>query len=577
VASAVFGTSVFILNQRFVDSIRYPHTIETIAWIPWIVYFLIKTIDNFNNQNDLISSRQKYIDWLLLCLSTLLSWLAGYGHYTYIAFIFSGILLVVLSKTVKSFIWGLGGLGLGAVLAVGVLLPTAIQLWGSPTRGGSNIVFSSSCPVGSYFHMFMTPFGSDVHSSSYFPLIYLIFCVFGMMLAFTNSNSFRLKLGMLLSVVILGDLSLGLDGFLFKFFYNHVPLYHSFRIQGRNNWITIIPICYFCAVGIERFISGQKTYKYLVVITCLFLSVLSIYLNYHFKTAGGEFTPYGLGWITAEQTLPSIIKLTFLFSGLFVILILSDKTLVQAVGLILLCSIFVTSYARYETWLNKGMQRQAVMKVADYFPDGIFVPFKRGSDMRSLSPVVISDSSYNPKFNAYDSIVKNPKASSGTRFAFSPTDKNRKDINVIVEIEHYNPNEFKFKIQTPIEGEMLFFSSFSRFWKSNVSLRRGKGEFSPFTVFSVPAGTTEVEMTFRPIIFIIGGLMSIAGVFCLASASLYVGQKKNASKIVATVGLLMCVLYLMGVYSPRSFSATQLFGKEDINKAALINIDYRDF
>ncbi|HBY01137.1 MAG TPA: hypothetical protein DEG92_01075 [Rikenellaceae bacterium] len=574
VPAAVLSATVFMFNQRFVDSIRYPHTVETIAWSPWIIYFLVKTIECYN-ENDKIAGISTYRDWLFLILVTLMSWLAGYGQYTYITLLFSGIVLLCLTRKIRSLIAGLSGLGIGSILAAGVLLPTVVQNYGSSTRGGNNIDFASSNQIGSYLDMFFTPFAVDVHASSYFPIIFLVFFISGIAVCFKNGLS-RIKVGMLLGVIVIGDLSLGNDGLLFKFFYNHVPFYHSFRLQGRNNWITLIPICYFCAFGMERFVQGSFKYKVgMTALTALLLAIC-LYKNMNIDVTGSQFSPFSLGWLSIEDASHTLLVLTIIssFAAILMLMTYNNNRIIATLGIVLLCFVFVKYYAVYCTWFDMKMNDRAIWKVTDFYSGGIFVPFKRGSNSRLSFPILVQYFSKNPNADAYEAVVKGAQASPGTRFAFSPIDTNKTNFNVQLMVDHFSPNKIAFTVRTPEPGTLLFFSSFSPLWRSNIEFRKGEGKFSKFTTFSVPAGEIRIKMTFRPIIFVVAGVMSIFGIFSLLAGIGFAYSKKSFSIFLLIIGGSLCLLYVLGVYSPKSFTQTQLFGnsqKENWKMVEIIN------
>lgn len=566
--SALLCSILFICNHRFIDSIRYPHTIEAMAWVPWMIYFLVKILNEDNSS----SHRRGLRNWLLLCLSTCLSWLAGYGQYTYIALVFCGILLIFLSKHIRSFCVGLSSLAVGSILAAGVLVPTALQNAGSSTRGGDNISFAASYPLGSYMDMFLEPFAMDVHASSFFPVVFVIMAMLGAACCMRKWKPTRLQLGMFIGCVVISDLALGKDGLLFTFFYNNVPFYHSFRIQGRNNWITMIPLCFFSGIGMDWL--NNRNHKFRVAIGLIALLLALFFLQYSFsmQADGRQFSPYVMGWIDKKHILLPLFILTLLFSLLVLILLfaLQKHMRVFYFGLLLLCIIFSNSYARYVTWYDHETDSTAELGVHDFYPRGILTPFKRGSDHRLASPILIQYYANNPDADAYESVVTSDQATVASRFAFSPSENTPSKGRAQVELITFNPNRIEFRVTTNVPGDLVYFSSFSPLWKSTVDYRKGRGDFSRFTVFSVPTGETRIKMTFRPLILIASGLITIIGIGALLSALCSIHQQKLAARFTLCLALVLSVLYSTAISTSRGFDQKHLFGNSAVQKKATI-------
>jgi hypothetical protein len=265
-------------------------------------------------------------------------------------------------------------------------------------------------------------------------------------------------------------------------------------------------------------------------------------------------------------------------SAIFLLILFFNKSnWIKSIGLLVMCFIFVVSFGRYTTWLVDEMQEKAIMKASDFYPDGLLVPFKTGSSNRLISPAHIGDYAYVPKYEAYRSIVKKEYASTASRFAFSTLEKFGKKMNASVTISTFNPNKLVFTVHAPVKGRLLFFSSFSNLWNSSLEFRRGKGRFSDFTVFEVPGGSTEIEMTFRPLLIVIAGALTIIGLFGIIFCLFFLKSKVLPAKIVACFGLLTVFFYMYGIYSNGSFVTQQLYGKTTGDKrfgVVVVSMEY---
>lgn len=565
VLPAVIGASLFLFNHRFIDSVRYPSTIEAIAWCPWIIYAFLKILENESTDGSR-KERSMAVKWFSLALFVQLSWLAGYGHYTYITLLFCGICALSQISRFKQVVIACSAVGVGSFLSAGTLLPTALQAQESATRGGGNIKFASSNPIESYVANFLHPFAADVHSSSFFPIVYLVLIILGVMVCVRYAGRFRHVFGIIIGAVILGDLALGKDGVLFNFFYNYVPFYHSFRIQGRNNWITVIALTSLCGIGAEWVCRSSKGVKNGVLLGTLVICLLSFLVTLlYFSPAdfgtGGEFSPLAMGWVTREESkfLPLLLNLSF--AAAVILLMFHVKSFVGRVLLgTIMCLCFVHLYAQYTTWYNEDMNRIALMKPSEYFQKGLLVPYDKGSVNRLQKPTIIADYAQIKRFETYRKYVKSTNASIHSRFTFIDSDTGEVPESLDLQLQSFGVNHIAFTVNVPKSGDLVFFSSYSPFWKCNIPFHRGEGEFDHFTVFALSLGTHHITMDFRPIILIAALLVSILGFFTLITLLHWRlgGRAWPIAYVVA--GLLLCGFALAGIYGGHQFTQDELFG-----------------
>lgn len=80
--AALFSAVAFLCNQPLNEAYRYPYAVENLAWCPWIVYFSATILTQ-----QFVPAKRVIDRCVMLTLVTMLSWMAGYGQYTYLTII----------------------------------------------------------------------------------------------------------------------------------------------------------------------------------------------------------------------------------------------------------------------------------------------------------------------------------------------------------------------------------------------------------------------------------------------------------------------------------------------------------
>ena len=306
---ACISSSVFLLNQRFNDFIRYPNGIESIVWIPWILISLINILKNNNYSNSFRNwKREEWKSIILLILFVQLSWLAGYGHMTYIGLLMVFIILLINLRRFKHVIISTTSIVLGSILSIGNLSAIYLELKNNTKRSGNNIEWASNHSVASYLEMIFNPYNVDIHWSAFTVLPFLFLSIIGILITLLINkkiaiNTTKLNLiGLFISLVIIIDTSRGCYGFTYRILYEYLPFFDAFRNPGRNNWIAFIPLSVFIAYAIQYLASiNNKKLLIFIIISIIISIVLHFYfVNYSYYLF--RSTSITNNWINSTQS-----------------------------------------------------------------------------------------------------------------------------------------------------------------------------------------------------------------------------------------------------------------------------------
>ncbi|MFO1492596.1 MAG: hypothetical protein U1F77_06775 [Kiritimatiellia bacterium] len=318
------------------------------AWLPWMLVVGIRLAEGGGDPRDGV--RRRLEDFLQLTLLTSLSWTAGYGQLTYVGGMV--IALAVLAVTVewRGLAAAAGAAVLGTLLAAGPLGPTAVMARLSAERGGGNFSFATQNPLNvSYLDMLAHPFAADVHASSFFPPVFLGLAGGGLLVAWTRERR-RLSAALLAGAFLMLDLARGADGFLCRLAYDHLPMYSAFRIQSRNNWITLLALCWFAGLGAEVALKGGPRGRR-VTLGLMALFLVLIALRHVLTPNPRRRSSVRRRWRRCRR--PAVVQFLDGDGGTTLLLLVAAgfrNGLARAVALTGMVWVFVFFFGRHSTW-----------------------------------------------------------------------------------------------------------------------------------------------------------------------------------------------------------------------------------
>jgi hypothetical protein len=554
-SAAVLGASLVLLNQRFNEFIQYANTIETYAWMPWVLLCTLALTTRA--KADLADAPRQALAWALglgLCVG--LSILAGYPHLAYSGILFTAVVGLLTLRSARGLIY----LGVGGLVAALIALPTMIglvaDLLGAPERTGGNIAWADAYPIGySYFTMFAKPYLIDVQASCYFMPVFLLLAGVGGVVSMIPAGQRRLAIALVVGIVLMADISQGSRGFTFTFLYHYLPGFSGFRIQGRHNWITLVGLAYFVARGAD-WLQQRPKWAELMWIPLLLMSLRLIYGFQQIGADGSSFAPYVMGTIAPEASLAPFIWLT-LGGGVVVLTFLRFQLMpMRMVSLVVLVGIFVAAHAQYTTWLKPDMSVNGQRGPAESFPDGLLermTPFQ-GDPSRMLHPKGERDSD-DPMNIAYAAAVPE-----GTRF---PANRFAVNTPATVTLDRFGPNELQVTVKQDVAQPVMYFGTYFPFWKSNVPMRRGEGAFERFMVFDVGAGETRIELVFRHGLIVCSMVLSLVMVPLAVAGMLALNRRRVLAVLVVLWMFVPVSLFLYGVNKEGALPESVLYGPEN--------------
>ena len=551
--AAFLGATLLLVNQRFHDSVRYPCAIETMAWIPWILVFALRVVEN--PAPDPAEKYRRFNDALKLALVTAMSWLAGYGQLTYISALLVAIVTLAAGKSPRSVFLAAGAAAVGSLLAAGTLVPTAWMASLAPHRSGDNFGFATQYPrLGSYLEMFAQPFHEDVHASMFFPPVFLGLNAMGLCSAWKRPDR-RISAGLFVAALVILDLSRGADGWLCRTAYDHLPMYKAFRVQGRNNWISLLALCWFAGLGADRLLAGSAREKRTA--TTLLLLAVAVVALHHLAVAP---TPReGMTPALTSEMSASLITYSFwmLLAGttlpLLVVLPERSRALLPVAMVAVIWSL-VFFYGRYSTWYRPPPSRE----VHPSFPAGLLAPFRRGAGLVSNS--LVEEDSLAPLLELQAGLTGVPeRLFPATRFAFFPAD-GKTNANVRLDLKSYGANHLHAAVTASAPGRLIYFNTMFPGWRGAPEPKPAPPPLQRFMCFDLPAGLTELRIEFIPRVVIACSLLTLTGLSSLATVLAFRAGRRRGAAAVAGLGLAVTTAFLIGTFSRRSLSERQLFG-----------------
>ena len=550
--AAAVGASLLLLNHRFHDFVRYPDGIEAMAWLPWMLVVGLRLAEGGGDPRDGV--RRRLDDFLKLALLTGLSWTAGYGQLTYVGGMV--IALAVLAVTVewRGLAAAAGAAVLGTLLAAGPLGPTAVMARLSAERGGGNFSFATQNPLNvSYLDMLAHPFAADVHASSFFPPVFLGLVGGGLLVAWTRERR-RLSAALLAGALLMLDLARGADGFLCRLAYDHLPMYSAFRIQSRNNWITLLALCWFAGLGAEVALKGGPRGRRVTLGPMALFPVL-IALRHVLtpEPAAAVFSPAALGEMPDALQSYSFWMLTAGTTLLLLVAAGFRNGVARAVALTGMVWVFVFFFGRHSTWYRPPPS----MRVHPSFVRGMLTPYRIGFGLTSQCLV---DDRFTAIFREYRKATA-PGADlfPASRFAFLPDDA-AAGGGVTLRLDSYGPNHLRARVETAAAGRLLYFNTRFPGWRGSPAVDEAPGPFQRFMCFRLPAGKTALELSFAPPWMIVCGLVTLLGVPAVAGSLCWRRGRRKTALVAVCVAGLSSGFFLYGSYNRNSLPDRALYG-----------------
>ncbi|MBF0361647.1 MAG: hypothetical protein HQK49_11585 [Oligoflexia bacterium] len=594
VTAATFASLLFLINQRFNDCIRYTGAIEAIAWVPWIIYTALKLISFAK------IDRERIYYGIYFSFSLAISILAGYPHMTYMGGLLLAIILAITlltsshsphspqSHILPLLFWTLIALIISQAAVYGIY--DAIKFW--PNRAGADINWNADGGVISYINLILHPFSVDVHSNFYFfPLIWLL-AIIGIFVSFRSSKYrffWRLSLAMFIAAILILDLSKGLNGYSFKFFFKHVPFFSGFRIPGRNNWITMIPIAFFTGIAIDYFEDlRKKNYKLLIIYSLIFIfSSVGLYFLHTniLQQTEGLYVLDAVTKLTTTSKFNSYYYYLLFLSLFFIICYLwVSKFIYKSFLLLLLVILFVSQFARYATWTDTNISLiKKGVSISEAFPFGILEQYKNRN--RTLSGVGIVQEGH--LFTYRDTYLRLMNADGqgdlkfpSTRMLWIPVKVNSNESenenkNACAQLLSMGANHLKIKLNTTSAGELIYLMGYHKKWKSNIPYKKLDEPYDNFFKFNFSsAGEHIIEMQFRPWKYVVTGFFTLFSIFALIIFCCYLKKKKYLVITLSAVAFLILSFYIYGSYNNSSLSDRDLYGLNDVSlsKSCLLPI-----
>jgi len=557
--AAALAATLLLFTQSFNNLIRFPHAPENFSWLPWIFYFALNLAVPPVTRTS--SARSTACDALALALCTAMSWLTGYGQYSYVGALSLVVVLLFSTRSLAGLSIAVAAGVSGTMLAIGAIWPAVEWVSSHPLRAGRDISGINVVGVTEYADMLLRPFGVDVHYSVFTFPVFVGLAIVGCFAAWAQPVR-RLSLGMLACLILLIDNGRGLDGLSFRFLYNHLPLFGSFNSPSKNVWIAFIPLAWFTGHGVDSLLSRQRLRPWAmgaVTLMCLFL-VLG-YSSSLPENGKGIWRPLERFWLDSSTARRSYFWLVCGSSGAIIAYVHWHRRRVRVAMLYVLCFLFVRCYARYNTWVSESFDRQAVMSAGEAYPQGLLARRVRAAYM-GLTGIGVTSPTVDPL--AYDLIMNAQPDFIGDESAQFPSSRFRwfpsgVAADLTLRLKSFGPNHIDFDVEAAVSGRLWYLAKFSAHWWSNHAYERvvPPGEFYQF---AVAPGRTSFHMAFVPVSHIAACVFTLVGLFATAGAWVRLHGRRGLSVGIVLCGAALAGLLLVGAFTRHSMSSRDLFG-----------------
>lgn len=564
--AAAAGSAVFLLNQCFNNFIRFPHGIENIAWVPALLYYAL-------NLTRLASGFSKPVlraaapDGVKLALCTALSWLTGYGQFSYVGGLVVGLLALFAARSLSGLVLAAVAGLLGTALSVGCIVPVTEWVSHHPLRNGVSIANIQAEGVTDYAYMFLRPFSVDIHYSCFAFPAFLLLALVGVA-AFRSWKCVRLSAGMLIVLLLLGDVSRGVHGTSFPFLFAHLPGFAAFNSPSKLIWLAFLPLAWFIGLGFDA-VSSSRRLRWGVGAA---LAVLSITLALQYSPAlcpqgVGIWKPLERDWISAAASAAAYRWLVLGSGAALICYVLVRWAPLKVAALGALCGVFVVFYGQYNTFTSREYSSQALLSTPAAFPAGLLAR-RVPAGYLGLSGIGVTSANVDPVI--YDLMMNDKHGLLGdehtrfpdSRFLWYPAGDPH---DLTLKLTSFGPNHIFFEVESQAAGELIYLTKFSEHWAANYPYEKGV-RFNEFYKFAITPGVHSFTMEFLPVRQIVSVLITLLGVFGLASALARLTGHKMTAGVVALLGCALAGAVLLGALTRHSLSARDLFGVGDMSR-----------
>jgi hypothetical protein len=562
-AASMLAAGLFLLNQCFNNFIRFPHGIEDMAWVPWMLYFALNLA---LADNEPPAHARKNFAALALCV--LLGWLTGYGQFSYLGAMLVAVVTIAAARSLRGLLLVAGAGVFGTALAVGAIWPAAQWVLNHPLRGGRDISGINTIGVTEYSDILLHPFAVDVHYSAFaFPFFFGL--VLGGLFVAWRRPSVRLSLGLAIAMALLIDIGRGLDGVSFKFLYQHLPFFGAFNSPSKTMWIAFIPMACFAGVFLDTLLSNRRA----AVGTALVFLVAALVMAATYSPASppdlvGIWRPLVTGWITPADSSHCYRWMVCGSTILLTLYLLVPRPLLQMASAWALCIFFVVLYARFNTFVSPGMNAQAVISTRDAYPNGLLAG-RQAVGYMGLTGIGLTSPTVDPPTyelmmsNRLDNVSANRSRFPASRFDWRPRQPGR---GLELQLTSFGPNHCFFEVRAEGEGDLVYLAKYSPYWRCNQPYDKDPSVNELYR-FHVSPGHTEFKMEFVPVSHLLTGVATLLGIFGLAALSCYWNSHRRLAVVVAAAGAISVAAMLTGSFTRHSLSPRELYGINNISLA----------
>lgn len=555
--AAVFATLPFLLNQRFTDFVRYPQGIEAITWIPWILLAALECC-----RAGASATERKLWAWRL-ALGTALTLLAGYAHLSYMGALLCGVVLVCAARSGLGLVLAAGGAFVGLVAAAGSLYPVTLQAATMVGRKGNDPAWANLFLPPHHADMWIRPFAAELHGSAFFPTVFVFLALLGIIIALIHRRS-GVTIGMLAALLLIGDLSRGSDGFSFGWFYDHAPMFHVFRIQGRNFWPALIAVAFFSAQALAWLENHPKrAVIHLLVISLLTAGVLVIAWRADgpavlpdripgYSALGNQWiAPMNARWAYAAILGCGVIALGFLALG--------KGCRCEGAGSLLMVAIFSLAHAQFNTWFVTDRPAHTLVGTSAAYPHGVLQSYQEEPHQGILA-VLGAEETTRKKFDLYRLLQPTPDALfPASRFYFIPAGSNRK-VASRLRLRGYDANHVDFEVSSEGPGRLVYFATPHALWKSNHPIHPWPSSEPLFMSFEISAGVTSISLRFTPWKILLTGSLSLCATAWLVIQAAGAGINSRLAWITVAFATTLVGFLLTGTLLRHDLEAHVLAG-----------------
>ena len=567
---SLLSSALFMLNLRFNDFIRYPNGIEAISWIPWIIFFILKIHTNKSFEKKIYNfNKKEWITIISLILTVQLSWLAGYGHFTYFGFLMVGTLLIFNFKNIQVLLLSLISLLIGTLLSTGNLLPIKQNLNSRNNGKERTIEWAADNSVLSYYEQIFNPYNVDIFRNFITLPGFVILVIFSscflickIFINFQFLKNNKLLLSFTFIFIILLDTSRGQSGFTFTYLFNYLPFFDSFRNPVKNNFLTYIPFCVIFACTVQYFRSKRYSSKKCAIgLSSILILCISANLYLHkYSSFNYQFSPYSLNLINLDFSILTYL-LTCLVSVITLYFYIRKKNhFVNLTAPIFLCLIFVTCLGRYYTWTenNHNDWELSQNKISNFYVNGILNGLLL-PDGKSL------ETNQTLEDDSIDDVLKHnfPKS----RFRWFPDDGKS---NFEFKLLSFSPGTIHIESQNKSSGRLLYIQSYHNLWKSNLPIE-------PYNLFNkklisvLVNGSKSISIFFDSSVYRLFSIFSLLSSLALILILIHFLGVKSLIKKLSSI-IVSCIFLIMIYFCQNDppFDNTVLFGKNvDCNSLSI--------